>query len=250
MVDQQFIRMVDDFSVPFWKNDIFIGMLDLRKRIKEELDAEAQLQDWKKITPEQWDQMGQYVLDKYSDRFTPEILIDRIPFLKDYDLSVYPGNSIYDDRTTGMQYRVEFEWVSDSKDFDVKIGENLIKFDMIKAKSEFVFFPHKNNDIVIYNFAIKNQVFLKPNPKLNEQDKMTASIFAQATGLVCQKLSYNGSFTLYGHKATFFKNGKEAEYNDPDVFPEEEFNTIVNDINKNLFTFEEYLTHLGINLGS
>ena len=221
----------------------FINMSKLRTKIKRILEQETER--WPTIEEEEI--AAQYVLDKYKNKFTVEYLIERIPFLKDYNIIIEPGNSPHDDRTDGMQYRIEMGFKKVIQDKELNIGGVYVNFDKIFVFSDFIFFPSKNNSTVFYNFVIKNRVVIDSKKTDNPELDMKTYIFKQGILLVSEKLSYLGQIMVNGLKRKIMKKG-QMEFNDPDIFPESELDNIINEINKVLFNFEEFVSNLGVEI--
>jgi len=218
-------------------------MSKLRTKIKRILEQETER--WPTIEEEEI--AAQYVLDKYKNKFTVEYLIERIPFLKDYNIIIEPGNSPHDDRTDGMQYRIEMGFKKVIQDKELNIGGVYVNFDKIFVFSDFIFFPSKNNSTVFYNFVIKNRVVIDSKKTDNPELDMKTYIFKQGILLVSEKLSYLGEIMVNGLKRKIMKKG-QMEFNDPDIFPESELDNIINEINKVLFNFEEFVSNLGVEI--
>lgn len=217
--------------------------MELKLKIKRILEQETER--WPTI--EEQEIAGQYVLDKYKDKFTVDYFIERIPFLKDYDIIIEPGNSRYDDRTDGMQYRIEMSFNKVVENKEINIGQTYVNFDKIFVFSDFVFLPTKNNSTVFYYFGLNNRVIIDSKEKDSPELNMKATIFKQAILLVSEKLSYNGEIMVNGLKRKIMKKG-QMEFNDPDIFPESELDNIINEINKLLFNFEEFVFNLGVEI--
>ena len=218
-------------------------MSDLRTKIKTVLEQETER--WPTIEEEEI--AGQYVLDKYKDKFTVDYLIERIPFLKDYIVIIQPGNSPYDDRTNGMQYRVEMGFSRMVENRELNIGETYINFDKILVFSDFTFYPMQNGSTVFYNFVLKNRVVMDSKKTNNPELDVNILFFSRAISLVSEKLSYFDEIMVNGLKRKMMVKG-QIEFNNPDVFPESELDNIINEINKTLFNFEEFISNLGVEI--
>jgi|694.fasta_scaffold33896_16 hypothetical protein len=218
-------------------------MFNLRTKIKTILEQETER--WPTI--EEQEVAGQYVLDRYKDKFTVDYFIERIPFLKDYNVIIQPGNSPYDGRTNGMQYRIEMGFRKSIENKELNIGETYVNFDKIFVFSDFFFLPTKNSSTVFYSFGLKNRVVIDSKKTNNPELDMKTAIFKQAILLVSEKLSYHGEIMINGLKRKMMKKG-QMEFNDPDIFPESELDNIINEINKTLFNFEEFVSNLGVEI--
>jgi len=184
-----------------------------------------------------------------KDKFTVDYFFERIPFLKDYNIILEPGKSPYDDRKDGMQYRIEFGLKKASQNQKVNIGGTYADFDKIFMFSDFTFYPNQNGDVVFYNFAIKNRVVLDPTKTEDQETNFKIKIFTQAAMLVSEKLSYIGQLMIHGDKDYFFNHMKnEYEFNDPTNFPEDKLDNIINEINKALFNFEEFISNFDLKI--
>jgi hypothetical protein len=232
-------------------------MSRLRKNIKRILEQEVGSNEWiekklakrKSMSYDEVNKLGKNVLELYKDKFTVNYFIERVPFLKDYNIILEPGRSPHDDREDGMQYRIEFGLKKVSQNQKVNIGGTYADFDKIFMFSDFTFFPNQNGDAVFYYFVIKNRLVLEPAKTEDQETNLKIKIFTQAAMLVSQKLSYNGQIMVHGDKDYFFNRIKnEYEFNDPTDFPEDKLDNIINEINKSLFNFEEFISNFDLKI--
>jgi hypothetical protein len=232
-------------------------MNELRKNIKRILEQEVGSNEWidKKLAKQRAmsnddiDKLGKNVLDLYKDKFTVDYFLERIPFLKDYNIILEPGKSPYDDRKDEMQYNIRFGLKKASQNQKVNIGGTYADFDKIFMFSDFTFHPYQNRDVVFYKFLIKNRLILNPAKTEDQETNFKIKIFTQAALLISEKLSYYGEIMISGDKDYFFNHRKnEYEFNDPTNFPEDKLDNIINEINKALFNFEEFISNFDLKI--
>lgn len=139
------------------------------------------------------------------------ILIKRIPFLKEYNIFDHPRD----------KKRLESQRVIFNENVKVKMGNDILTFPQYNVSSEVIYYPHRIDDYTFHNFIIKNQ-FHTMQPK--EMDDITFRVFLYAKKQLEEMLSYN--------KEIMVKNGEEI--------PNNELDEIINEMNGNLFKIEEF----------
>jgi len=147
------------------------------------------------------------------------ILINRIPFLKEYRIFKYPID----------KKRLEAQRVIYNENVKVMMGDEILNFPQYNVSSEIIYYPHKIGDNTFHNFIIKNQ-FHAMQPK--EMDDLTFRVFLLATNQLEKKLSYN--------KEVMVSNNTELSKN--------ELDEIINEMNGILFKMEEFTEKHSINL--
>jgi hypothetical protein len=147
------------------------------------------------------------------------ILIKRIPFLKEYNIFKHPRD----------EKRLESQRVIYNENVKVMMGDEILNFPQYNVSSEVIYYPHKIDDNTFHNFIIKNQ-FHTMQPK--EMDDLTFRVYIAAKKQLEEKLSYS--------KEIMIKNNEEI--------PQIELDKIINDMNGVLFKIEEFTEKHSINL--
>lgn len=154
-----------------------------------------------------------------SNNNIKDILIKRIPFLKEYNIFKHPRD----------EKRLEAQRVVYNENVTMMMGDEIIKFPQLNISSEIIYYPHKINDNTFHKFIIKNQ-FHTMQPK--EMDDLTFRVFIIAMKGLNETLSYN--------KEIMVKNNEEI--------PKNELDRIINDMNRTLFKIEEFTQKYYIDL--
>lgn len=178
---------------------IFINVMKLKYIIKEEL--------------------RKFINESHSSNNIKNILLDRIPFLKEYKIYKHPRD----------EKRFEAQRVTYNKDFMVKMGDETVIFPQYNVSSEVIYYPHKINDNIFHNFIIINE-FHVIQPE--EMDNLTFRVFLMAINQLEKKFSYRKEFIV--------KIGEEI--------PKEDLDIIINEMNGTLFKIEEFTDKHNINL--
>ncbi len=158
------------------------------------------------------------LIEQYSKNIK-DIIINRVPFLKDYKLYNHPR----DDK------RLEAQRVVFNKNVKLMRGDEILNFDQLNISSEVIYYPHKIDDNTFHHFIIKNKIH-PTQPK--EMDDLTFRVLLLAFNNLEKKLSYN--------KELIQPNNQDINQN--------ELNEIINDMNKILFEFEEFSQKHNLNL--
>jgi hypothetical protein len=154
-----------------------------------------------------------------SNNNIKDILIKRIPFLKEYNIFKHPRD----------EKRLEAQRVVYNENVKVMMGNDILNFPQYNVSSNIIYYPHKIDDNVFHNFIIENKLNTM-QPK--EMDDLTFRVFIMAIKQLEEKLSY--------HKEIMVKNNEEI--------PKNELDKIINDMNGTLFKIEEFTQKYNIDL--
>lgn len=154
-----------------------------------------------------------------SNNNIKDILIKRIPFLKEYNIFKHPRD----------EKRLEAQKVVYNENVKVMMGNDILNFPQYNVSSNIIYYPHKIDDNVFHNFIIENKLNTM-QPK--EMDDLTFRVFIMAIKQLEEKLSY--------HKEIMVKNNEEI--------PKNELDKIINDMNGTLFKIEEFTQKYNIDL--
>ena len=161
----------------------------------------------------------EYLNENISTTNVKDILIKRIPFLKEYNVFKHPRD----------EKRLEAQRVIYNENVKVMMGDDILNFPQYNVSSEIIYYPHKINDNIFHNFIIKNK-FHTMQPK--EMDDLTFRVFLMAKKQLEEKLSYN----------------KEIMIPNSEDIPKNELDKIINEMNGILFKIEEFTEKHSINL--
>ena len=161
----------------------------------------------------------QEVKDILNEGSIKDILIKRIPFLKEYNIFEHPRDP----------ERLEAQKISYHKNIKMKMGDDIITFPQYNVSSDIIYYPHKIHDNTFYNFIIKNELHAM-QPK--EIDNLTFRVFLMAKKKLEENLSYS----------------KEIMIKDGDELSKDDLDKIINEMNGNLFKFEEFTNKHNIDL--
>ena len=161
----------------------------------------------------------EYLNENISTTNIKDVLIKRIPFLKEYNVFKYPRD----------EKRLEAQRVIYNENVKVMMGDDILNFPQYNVSSEIIYYPHKINDNTFHNFIIKNQ-FHTMQPK--EMDDLTFRVFLMVKKQLEKNLSYN--------KEIMIPNNKDI--------PKNELDKIINEMNGILFKIEEFTEKHSINL--
>jgi hypothetical protein len=163
--------------------------------------------------------LREYLNENVITTNVKDILIKRIPFLKEYNVFKHPRD----------EKRLEAQRVIYNENVKVMMGDDILNFPQYNVSSEIIYYPHKINDNIFHNFIIKNQ-FHTMQPK--EMDDLTFRVFLMAKKQLEEKLSYN----------------KEIMIPNSEDIPKNELDKIINEMNGILFKIEEFTEKHWINL--
>ena len=161
----------------------------------------------------------EYLNENVSTTNVKDILIKRIPFLKEYNVFKHPRD----------EKRLEAQRVIYNENVKVMMGDDILNFPQYNVSSEIIYYPHKINDNIFHNFIIKNE-FHFTQPK--EMDDLTFRVFNIVINQLEKKFSYRKEFMV--------KIGEKISKEDLDI--------IINEMNGTLFKIEEFTDKHNINL--
>lgn len=161
----------------------------------------------------------EYLNENIGTNDVKDILLKRIPFLKEYNIFKHPR----DDK------RLEAQRVTYNENVKVIMGYDILNFSQYNVSSEITYYPYKINDNIFHNFIIKNK-FHTTQPK--EMDDLTFRVFLIAKKQLEEKLSYS----------------KEIMIPNNEYIPKDELDKIINEMNGILFKIEEFTEKHSINL--
>jgi hypothetical protein len=146
---------------------------------------------------------------------TPEkikdVLIKRIPFLKEYNIFESERNP----------EKLHAQKISYYEGIKRVIGEEIYVFPGYTTASEVFYYPHKIRENTFHYFIIKNTFRIS---KPQNMDDLMYRVFIMVKKGIEENFSYR--------KEIMLKEGNEIPYDVLDV--------IINEMNKNLFEFEEF----------
>lgn len=148
-----------------------------------------------------------------------DIIIKRIPFLKEYKIYKHPR---YDERLEAKKFRI-------ITDVTTMMGDEMITFPQVTISSDIIYDEHKINENTFHYFTIKNNIYAKAP---DDMDELSSRVLRHAFKMQSDKISYS--------KEIMVKTG--------DNIPAEELDKIINDMNGNLFKLEEYTNKANISL--
>jgi hypothetical protein len=140
-----------------------------------------------------------------------DILIARVPFLKEYKILDNPKDP----------QRLEARREILIENFTTMMKDEILTFPQVNVSSEVIYYSHVIDDNTFHYFIIKNEIY-PMQPK--DMDELTIKIFMYALKMFSEKISYR--------KEIIVKTGESI--------PSEELDAVINDMNGNLFKFEEY----------
>ena len=161
----------------------------------------------------------EFLNENVENNHIKDILIERIPFLKDYNIFKSPRD----------ENRLEAQRVIYNENVKVFMGEEILTFPQYNVSSEITYYPHKVYENTFHNFIITNS-FHAMQPK--EMDDLIFRVFLLAKKQLGENLSYN--------KEIMVKDGEEIS--------KTELDEIINEMNGVLFKIEEFTKKHSINL--
>jgi hypothetical protein len=161
----------------------------------------------------------EYLNEQISFDDIKNILIKRIPFLKEYNIFKHPRD----------EKRLEAQRVIFNENVKVMMGNEIINFPQYNVSSEIIYYPYRIDDNTFHNFIIENKF---PTMQPKEMDDLTYRVYIVAKKQLEEKLSYS--------KEIMIKNNEEI--------PQIELDKIINDMNGVLFKIEEFTEKHSISL--
>lgn len=158
-----------------------------------------------------------FLNEEMSEQNVSNILIKRIPFIKEYD--VYEKN----------ENKLNAQRIVYNEDVIFFMKDEILNFPIFNVVSEIKYYKHEINDKTFYYFNILNSF---PISKPKDMDDLTFQVFIMAKKQLEKNMSYR----------------KEIMINHKEPLPKEILNQIINDMNGNLFKLEEFTEDHYINL--
>lgn len=158
-------------------------------------------------------------LNENSSIKMKDILINRIPFLKEYNIFEHPRDP----------ERLEAQRIVYNENVPIMMKDEMVTFPQMNISSEVFYYPHVINDNTFHNFIIKNKIHAMPP---EDMDDLTTRVLFYGLNMVSEKISYI----------------KEIMVNTGEDIPAEELDIIINDMNGCLFYVEDYTQKHNINL--
>jgi hypothetical protein len=140
-----------------------------------------------------------------------DVLIKRIPFLKEYNIFESERNP----------EELHAQKISYYEGIKRVIGEEIYEFPGYNSSSEVFYSQHKVYDNVFHYFVIKNRFYTSKPENMSD---LMHRVFIMVKKRIEENFSYR--------KEIMLKEGNEIPYDVLDV--------IINEMNKNLFEFEEF----------
>jgi hypothetical protein len=147
------------------------------------------------------------------------ILIKRIPFLKEYNIFKHQRD----------EKRLEAQRVIYNENVKFVMGDEIVNFPRFGVTSNIWYYTNDVYDNTFHHFIIKNKFGMK---KPEEMDELTYRVFIIGMKGLGENLSYSKEIRL--------KNNEEI--------PKKELDKIINDMNGTLFKIEEFTEKHSINL--
>lgn len=158
-----------------------------------------------------------FLNEDMSEQNISNILIKRIPFIKEYN--VYTKN----EKELGAQ-RIVY-----NEDVIFFMKDEILNFPIFNVVSEIKYYKHEINDKTFNYFNILNSF---PISKPKDMDDLTFTVFIHAKKQLEKNMSYR----------------KEIMTNNNEPLPKETLDQIINDMNGNLFKLEQFTEDHYINL--
>lgn len=159
------------------------------------------------------------LLRESHPEFNSSYFKTRIPFLKDYEVQYAPD----DYPKPSQPQRVEMLYTKAIPNVALKFGDDIVNIPKLYVVSKFIYYPHKIDENTFHHFIIENEAtILQPE----NMDNLSYRVFMAASKQMNDKMSYSGEIRL--------SNGENMK--------EEELNKIMNEINKRLFQFEDFVS--------
>ena len=145
---------------------------------------------------------------------TPEYLINRIPFLKDYELFTYePSRS--QPIHFNLTRNVGFENV------ELGFGDNLVTMPAISIVSKFSYYQHRSSTGFGHIFVLDNNMYVRTPEDMSSVEAMAFRL-------------------IYKHTGENYSYSEEIYLNENEELTKEELDRVINEINRKFFAFEEF----------
>jgi hypothetical protein len=148
-----------------------------------------------------------------------DILIKRIPFLKEYEIYKHPRDT----------KRLEAQRIIYNENVKVMMGDEILTFPQYNVSSEITYYSHNVNDNTFHNFIIKNRFHVVQPQDIGD---LVFKVFLIVMKQIEKELSYS--------KEIMVKNDEEI--------PKNELDEVINDMNGILFKIEAFTEKRNINL--
>ena len=163
--------------------------------------------------------LREYLNENINPTNIKDILIKRIPFLKEYNIFKHPRDN----------KRLQAQRVIYNENVKVIMGDDILTFPKYNVSSNIIYYSDKIYDETSHHFIIENKFHILPPEKM---DDLIFRVFIMVTKQLEEKLSY--------HKELITANNENISKN--------ELNEIINDMNGVLFKMEEFTEKRYINL--
>lgn len=148
-----------------------------------------------------------------------DVLIRRIPFLRDYTIYKHPRDP----------QRLEAQRMVYTKDHRIKMGDDIVTFPQWNISSEITYYPHRVDDYVFHNFIVKNAIHAMPPAAMSDLEQRVLML---SINQMSDRLSFR----------------KEIRVPADETIPAEELDVVINAMNGALFRIEQYADTSGIAL--
>lgn len=163
--------------------------------------------------------LREYLNENINTTNIKDILIKRIPFLKEYNIYKHPRD----------KKRLQAQRIVYNENVKVIMGDDIFIFPRYNVSSNIIYYSDKIYDKTFHRFIIENKFHMSPP---EEMDDLFFRVYLGAMKQLQEKLSY--------HKELIIPNNKKISKN--------ELDEIINDMNGILFKIEEFTDERYINL--
>jgi len=163
-----------------------------------------------------------------QNQFDSKYFIERIPFLKDFEVQYAPDEFPHQ----RMPERVQMLYTKTLKDVTISSGEQTLVFPSVTVISEFYYYPHSSPtwDYAFYNIGVDNKISLQDDPNASS---LTNKVMQAAMSM---QMKNNSS-------------SNEVLVNDGEEISGTKWDEAINDVNRALYQFEEFMNNFGSGLG-
>lgn len=161
----------------------------------------------------------EYLKENLESINVREILLKRVPFLKEYKVFKHPRD----------ERRLQAQRIVYNKDKKILIDGEILIFPQYNVSSEITYYPHTVHEKTFHYFTIKNEFFVS---QPEDMDDLKFKVFIILKKQVENKLSYS----------------QEIVTAENQEIPRHELDKIINDMNGVLFKIEEFTEKNYINL--
>ena len=163
--------------------------------------------------------------DQEKNQFDSNYFINRIPFLKDFEVQYAPDDFVHE----RMPQIVKMVYTKEVKDVTVAHPDQMITFPKVVVIGEFYYYPHKAHgwDYTIHNLNVKCSISLFDDPNI---DKLTNKVMQAAMGMQMEQISSSNEVLVY----------------DEEDFHSNKWDEAINDANRALYQLEEFIQSWGL----